>query len=336
MLSLRRFGSILVVALSVLASARGADARPDKESAARKKDSGAEEGAARGKHGSAKSKGDAKASPAKSKGGAKGGLSRRGGVSIGAPNAGKLTGSIRLKSSRALRQRENAHSWGLPALVHLLQRAAGHVAKKHKGSVMLVGDLSGRTGGPLEGHRSHQSGRDADIGFYVLNSRGKPVNVRHFVAFDPSGKGRELPWATFDEARNWRMIEALLNDPKAPVRYVFINNALRGRLLAYAARKHMPRESISRVAAAMMPARDGDRHDDRLQVRIACPESMRDVCTEESASRGDASRAGRAEEADAAGEKAGGGDSKPAAPGPEGDAKPADLPKAGGAGNGPP
>jgi penicillin-insensitive murein DD-endopeptidase len=293
MLPLRRLGSILFVALAVLADARGADAKPAKQ-----KEAAAEESAARGKRGAAKGKADAKASSGKSKGGAKGVQS------IGAPNAGKLTGSIRLKGSRYLRQRENAHSWGLPVLVRLLQRASGRVARKHQGSMMLVGDLSGRTGGPLEGHRSHQSGRDADIGFYVLNSRGKPVNVKHFVAFDSNGKGRELPWATFDEARNWTLIEALLADQKASVRYLFINNRLRGRLLAYAARKHIPKEIISRAAAAMMTPKDVDLHDDHLHVRIACPESMREVCSEESAPRSDVAKAGPAGETEAVKEKA--------------------------------
>jgi penicillin-insensitive murein endopeptidase len=331
MLLLRRLGLILFMGLVVLADPHGAEAKPAKKSAdakgstARKKEAAAEESAAGGKRGSTKGQGHAKASAAKSKGGAKGGQS------IGAPNGGKLTGSIRLKGSRYLRQRKDAHSWGLPALVRLVQRASSRVANKHQGSVMLVGDLSGRTGGPLEGHRSHQSGRDADIGFYVLNSRGKPVNVKHFVAFDSSGKGRELPWATFDEARNWTLIQALLNDPKALVRYLFINHGLRGRLLAYATRKHMPKEIISRAAAAMMTAKDVDLHDDHLHVRIACPESMREVCSEESASRSDVARTGHAGEAEAADEKPGGGDIKPAAVEP-----PADAPKADGASQGSP
>jgi penicillin-insensitive murein DD-endopeptidase len=305
---LRRLASILFVVLFVLTGARGADGKDkksadDKGTTAKKRSAAAEESAPRGKRGSAKGKGDAKASSAKGKGSAKGAQS------IGAPNAGKLTGSIRLKGSRTLRQREGAHSWGLPALVQLLKRAGSHVARKHKGSRMLVGDLSGRTGGPLEGHRSHQSGRDADIGFYVLNSRGKPVNVKHFVAFDGSGKGRELPWASFDDARNWTLIEALIDDPKTDVRYLFIHSGLRARLLAYAARKHVPKDIISRAAAAMMPPRDLDLHDDRLHVRIACPASMREVCSEES--RSDAAKARRGSDADAAEDKAGGDDAKP-------------------------
>jgi penicillin-insensitive murein endopeptidase len=246
----------------------------------------------------------------------------RGPQSIGAPNAGHLEGALLLRGSRTLKQKDGAHSWGLPDLVHLLQRASAKIARKHKSSVLLVGDLSGRTGGFLERHGSHQSGRDADVGFYVMNSKGKQVNVRHFVAFEGSGKGRELPWAMFDDARNWDLVEALLQDDKASVRYIFVSAPLRGRLLAQAARKHATKELIARASAAMMPSQETDVHDDHLHVRIACPASMREVCIEEPmahAADGDASpaKSARAADADAAEEKA--SEAKPAADAPASD-----------------
>ncbi|MFS8066149.1 MAG: penicillin-insensitive murein endopeptidase, partial [Byssovorax sp.] len=248
--------------------------------------------------------------------------SRHGAQSVGAPNAGHLAGAMLLKGSRTLKQKDGSHSWALPELVRVLQRASAKVAKKHKSSVMLVGDLSGRTGGFLERHGSHQSGRDADVGFYVMNSKGKSVNVRHFVAFDGSGKGRELTWATFDDARNWDLVEALLQDDKANVRYLFVSPALRGKLLAQAARKHARPEIIARAAAAMMSPQEADAHDDHVHVRIGCPEAMRDVCIEEAMPRvggGDAgpAKSARAADADRAEEKA--SEAKPAADAPPGD-----------------
>ncbi len=202
---------------------------------------------------------------------------------IGAPNRGKIEGAIRLKPNRHLRTREGAHTWGLPALTRLLKRAADRVATRHKRSVLVVGDLSARGGGPLTGHNSHQSGRDADIGFYVTNSKGKPVEVRRFIAFDDTGKGREVDWARFDDARNWTLVEALLKD-EAGVRYIFVDNALRARLLAYAAKKKVNKDLYTRAAFAMLSPRDADVHDNHFHVRIACPEGMRE-CIEESGPR---------------------------------------------------
>jgi penicillin-insensitive murein endopeptidase len=92
------------------------------------------------------------------------------------PTRGACRARSRLKGAKQLKQREGAHSWALAVdLVHLLERASLAVAKKHKGAVLLVGDLSGRTGGPLDGHGSHQTGRDADVAFYAMNSKGKPL-----------------------------------------------------------------------------------------------------------------------------------------------------------------
>ncbi len=227
-----------------------------------------------------------------------------------------------LKGSRTLKQKEGSHSWALPELVRLLQRASAKVAKKHKSSVMLVGDLSGRTGGFLERHGSHQSGRDADVGFFVMNSKGKPVNVRHFVAFDGSGKGRELPWAMFDDARNWDLIEALLQDDKATVRYLFVTPPLKARLLAQATRKHARPELIARAAAAMMSPQE-DVHDDHVHVRIACPESMRDVCIEEAMPRVGGGDAGPAKGARAAVDTDG-AEEKPSEAKPAAEAPPSD------------
>lgn len=195
---------------------------------------------------------------------------------------------MRLRGTKHLRQREGARSWGLPPLVRMLRRAAAEVAKKHRGSVLIVGDLSARRGGPIEGHASHQSGRDADVGFFVANSKGKPVAVKRFVPFDGSGNGRDREWARFDDARNWALVEALLKDEEAVVRYIFVSSGLRSRLLAYAAKKRAPKEIIARAAAVMSP-RDADLHDDHFHIRIACPASMQSTCAEEPTARDSAS-----------------------------------------------
>ncbi|KYF98602.1 murein endopeptidase, partial [Sorangium cellulosum] len=209
----------------------------------------------------------------------------RGPLSKGAPNRGRLTGAAQLRSSRHLRTREGARTWGLPVLVKTLKRAAFQVAKKHGDSALLVGDLSARTGGALDGHNSHQTGRDADVGFYVVNSKGKSLRTERFVAFDDRGNAIGLPGARFDDMRNWALVEALLQDRKAGVKYLFVTDALRARLLAYAAKKRVPEELRTRAAAAMMSPRDADLHNDHFHIRVMCPPSMRGACVEESLAR---------------------------------------------------
>lgn len=208
--------------------------------------------------------------------------------SSGAPNRGKLVGAARLRPSRQVEPRPGSHSWGLPTLVATLKHAADAVASKHKGSVLLVGDLSAAGGGPLSGHKSHQSGRDADVGFFVASSKGRPVRVHHFIAFNGEGKSRTSPaWARFDDARNWTLVEALLEDRPhagAAVHFVFVSNELKARLLAYATKKHVSKDLLARAAAAMLSPEHVDVHDDHFHVRIHCPAGM-SACVEEAIAR---------------------------------------------------
>ncbi|WP_437674877.1 penicillin-insensitive murein endopeptidase [Sorangium sp. So ce131] len=206
-------------------------------------------------------------------------------LSKGAPNRGRLTGAVRLRSSRHLKTRDGARTWGLPVLVKALRRASFQVAKKHGDSALLVGDLSARTGGALDGHNSHQTGRDADVGFYVVNSKGKTLRTERFVAFDDKGNAIGLPGARFDDMRNWALVEALLQDKQAGVKYLFVTDALKARLLAYAAKKRVPEELRLRAAVAMMSPRDADLHNDHFHIRVMCPPSMRGACVEESVAR---------------------------------------------------
>jgi penicillin-insensitive murein endopeptidase len=199
--------------------------------------------------------------------------------SIGAPNRGELEGAVRLQKAPHLAVRDGAHTWGLPDLVRLLRSTADEVAGKHKGAVLFVGDLSAKGGGPLSGHNSHQSGRDADVGFFLVNSKGKSVNPKRFMAFSADGHSRDADWARFDDGRNWTLVEALLKDER--VRYVFVSNALKARLLKFASKKHVSEALMTRAASIMMAPDHVDVHDDHFHVRLSCPASSKD-CVEES------------------------------------------------------
>jgi penicillin-insensitive murein endopeptidase len=72
----------------------------------------------------------------------------------------------------------------------MLQRTATQMAREAPGSVLLVGDLSTEFGGPLAGHRSRQSGRDADVGFFVRDEHDRAQHLDRFVAFDGEGRGK--------------------------------------------------------------------------------------------------------------------------------------------------
>lgn len=202
--------------------------------------------------------------------------------SIGAPNDGKLTGAKKLKRTDDVLIKKGASTWALPELNELVLRATHTVRKKHGGRAALIGDMSAKAGGPLVGHNSHQTGRDVDIGFYVLSSKGKPFRSTRFLPFSGDGKGKDVSWARFDDVRNWALVKALSTDKKVAVRHIFVTLDLKARLIAYARKQKEPEDLILRASSVMLSPKDADVHDDHFHVRISCPESMRDVCIEDS------------------------------------------------------
>jgi len=204
-------------------------------------------------------------------------------LSIGSPNGGRLDGGARLSETPYLRvvpyYAETNARWGLPALVGLIDRAARVVARKYPDAVLSVGDLSRKGGGELDRHHSHESGRDADVGFYLRNPK-RPILATRFVAFAASGVAPTMPGAVFDDARNWAFVEAVLEDQVTRVSYIFVAAHIRARLLRYAEQLGAPRPIRERAAELMMQPRRA-AHDDHFHIRIACPREQHGTCIEE-------------------------------------------------------
>jgi penicillin-insensitive murein DD-endopeptidase len=196
-------------------------------------------------------------------------------LSLGYTNSGRLVGGKVFRDtpfmSRVQVHRKSKVSWALPNLLAVLSRAARTVARKFPGSVLDIGELSRKDGGRITSHLSHQSGRDADIGFYLTDLEGSPLRAPRFLRCDARGDGRDDPTIRFDDQRNWEFVRALLEDPNEEVRQIFIYAPLRARLLAYAAKVKAPRKLRAKAAAAMMQPVNALPHDDHFHVRISCP-----------------------------------------------------------------
>lgn len=205
-------------------------------------------------------------------------------LTAGHPNDGFQLRAKRLVSSPQLFVRKSSRdrSYGYPSLVLMLHRSAKDVAKAVVGSVMLVGDLSIKGGGPLSGHHSHQSGRDADVGFYVKDQRERPVRSTEFVAFDGDGAAKDGAAVRFDDHRNWLLVESWVKDRRAGLAHVFVSDPLRARLLRYA-REH-PRFApyADKAAVLLEQPENGEPHDDHFHVRISCPADLVEICRNES------------------------------------------------------
>lgn len=206
------------------------------------------------------------------------------GTSVGSPTEGHLIGGAHLADAPYLRiypvYAGADVRWGIESLVGLVDRAAKSVRKQFPDAVLSVGHLSKAGGGELDRHASHESGRDADIGFYVKSSAGKPILADHMVAFLGDGTAPTWPGAHFDDARNWALVAAIVGDGHAKVTHVFVATPIRERLLAYAAKIGASPAIRSKAAEVLAQPRGSLPHDDHFHVRIACPAGM-DKCIEQ-------------------------------------------------------
>lgn len=158
--------------------------------------------------------------------------------------------------------------YATPELIELLEEAAASVATRHPGPRLGVGNLSRRRGGRIRFSRSHQSGRDADLAFYVTDARGRTVEPRDFVKINARGRGRRD--LRFDVERNWALVEALLSSERARIQWLLISRPLRRRLLAYAKATRVPAAILGRARRVLHQPRWALPHDDHLHVRIYC------------------------------------------------------------------
>ncbi|UQA61794.1 penicillin-insensitive murein endopeptidase [Polyangium aurulentum] len=118
-----------------------------------------------------------------------------GSASLGSPTRGSLFGGVELKDSDGI-QRAGGYGWGTEMVIRSIERAVRQVRRCHPGSPPLyVGDISRERGGWLKPHRSHQSGLDADIGYYY---RTQASWYQHATS------------ENLDAARTWALVRALV------------------------------------------------------------------------------------------------------------------------------
>ncbi len=207
-------------------------------------------------------------------------------LSVGAPNSGYHVRAKKLSDTPHLVVKSSSvkYRYGHPALVLMLRRSAREIGRSGKGITMLVGDLSRETGGALYGHRSHQSGRDADVGFYALDPRGNSVKLTEFVKFEADGRSQDGT-LRFDDYRNWLLVQAWVKDRRAGLSHIFVSHGLRARLLAYAQSRPAFRAHVPAAMELLKQPEHGEPHDDHFHVRIACPKDLLGLCQNESSAR---------------------------------------------------
>jgi murein endopeptidase len=158
-----------------------------------------------------------------------------GAIAIGRPNRGALFNAVQLSNDDPRWKLEvPEQSFGTEETVRAIEAAIAEVNRLFPGTRALsVGHLSSKHGGWLRPHRSHQNGRDVDLGFYYI---------------DDSPWYRKATMDNLDVPRTWALLSAL--ERAGGLEYAFLDRSLHQVL-----RKHA--ESIGESAEFLQHMFDG-------------------------------------------------------------------------------
>ncbi len=192
------------------------------------------------------------------------------GQSIGAPWAGRLQHPTQLPPGDGYHIRRPWRSFGTEATVEFIERAVGDTLEAFPDAhVLAIGDISAESGGPITDHRSHQSGRDVDIG---LIYKEKPADYpASFVHADEDN---------LDCAATFKLLESFLASANEDggVLMVFLDFNVQGILYHWAQEHGVSERRLGRIfqyphgrGSSEGLVRHEPNHDNHMHVRFQCP-----------------------------------------------------------------
>lgn len=171
------------------------------------------------------------------------------------------------------RCRNRSTNFGTEELVEALLDAARTVHETHDGgSRLMIGNMAQRGGGDIPWSRSHNSGRDADIAFYVTR-KGKAVDAPDLLRIGPDLTARG--GYKLDIPRNWTLVKALLESDSIQVQWLFVATWIRDALLAHAEKQGEKKELLRRAGQVLWQPTDSTPHADHLHLRVYCSKQDR-------------------------------------------------------------
>lgn len=191
-----------------------------------------------------------------------------GSESIGLPHDGRVSGGMPLPDGAgrritALRWK----AWATRSTILRLDEVLTRWSERQGTAPILVSNLSARAGGPLEPHKTHQSGRDVDLGYVA-----KPTQAG-------AGHWQHMNRDNLDAAANWQLLKSFVETGHVEV--IFMDRKLQRVLLDYALRHGTVRKSrLAHWLEVAKGPRDGGPiikhvpgHGDHFHVRFTCEAS---------------------------------------------------------------
>lgn len=191
-----------------------------------------------------------------------GDLSPYGAMSVGRPNRGALFNGVRMPEGPLWEVVDPRHSFGTEETIESLTFAIHAVHAEFPGTPRIyVGQISAEHGGYLRPHRSHQSGRDVDLGYYYREG------PRWYVRANEK---------TLDAARTWALVKALVLDPN--IETLFIDRSVQALLRKHAESREEDPAFLDTLFQSPKRRDTLIRHEwghlTHVHVRFRCPEAQ--------------------------------------------------------------
>lgn len=186
--------------------------------------------------------------------------------SVGAPTCGRLVDGRQVPTHPGYVIRNPERSWATDETIeHLVAAFDGVLLRHPNANRVRVHDLSLEGGGPIDDHRSHQSGRDVDLTYYQRACPDRVCNLQHVLP-------RQL-----DLGPQWTLLEHWLRSGSA--QRIFIDYGLQEVLYNYARRHGATRRELEAWfqyprgwSADVGVVRHFPNHGNHVHVRFVCPE----------------------------------------------------------------
>lgn len=191
-------------------------------------------------------------------------LAALGSLSVGKPNTGYLVNAVRMPNDPDWVLTAPDHGYGTRESVEQLQHCLHRVHELYPGSpAVMLGSISAPHGGHLPPHKSHRTGRDADVYFFRA-----PDAVWN----------RPATRADLDLPRTWALLKCFVTE--ADVDLVLIDHKIQGWLEEYALSSGEPEEWVhslfhDRRGALLAPVRHEPGHVAHMHVRFVSPNARR-------------------------------------------------------------
>ena len=181
-------------------------------------------------------------------------------ASYGCPYKGHLENGVVFPNQfPGYHLRDESRSYTTPEVVGALLDAIEAVRTQFPDTCdVFLADFTCGCGGSAAHHRSHQNGRDVDIGLYALGNQ--PLNT-----LVPMNRGN------LDAAKTWCLIENLIASQR--VQYIFLDRSVQKELYEYALTRGYDQAYLERVFGNVRGSliQHIPNHVDHMHVRFFTP-----------------------------------------------------------------